>query len=290
MPPLQMVKILGDLAFAARGFQLPVSWRQPSGDPHAEQYGDALEPPDRVAVPALIPPWFQPHNRQRLHQSTCDEVGRAFKEVHDSMLDAVAFAHDMWRLQARFQNIQIMAVCALGAPGCLTGPELESSIKMAPSCAAWTGNRAAYRAAVAAGVSQCFKRWQDGVTVPGLPWYPAFAAFPGPMAPPMPNVPMPLIACISTGMTEILVPNRMGDAMTAAFDSELARNDPDGHHEALFASIALVLSLAFAMWLPMQQVMMVLGKGPIPTFAPPFVPVGPVVAGDIISLPGHLAI
>jgi hypothetical protein len=34
--------------------------------------------------------------------------------------------------------------------------------------------------------------------------------------------------------------------------------------------------------------MLVLGKGPIPTFAPPFVPVGPVVMGDNIAVPGHL--
>ena len=32
----------------------------------------------------------------------------------------------------------------------------------------------------------------------------------------------------------------------------------------------------------------VLGKGPIPTFAPPFVPVGPVMGGDNIAAPGHL--
>ena len=40
---------------------------------------------------------------------------------------------------------------------------------------------------------------------------------------------------------------------------------------------------------PQQQVMLVLGKGPIPTFAPPFVPVGPVVSGDNIAAPGHLS-
>ena len=51
---------------------------------------------------------------------------------------------------------------------------------------------------------------------------------------------------------------------------------------------ALVGLLAFMMWLPMQMVMLVLGRGPIPTFAPPYVPVGPVVAGSVISAPGHL--
>jgi hypothetical protein len=67
-----------------------------------------------------------------------------------------------------------------------------------------------------------------------------------------------------------------------------SREDPDKQHEALFDAIATVLALAFLMWLPMQQVMLVMGKGPCPAFAPPFVPVSPVVAGDNIAAPGHL--
>jgi hypothetical protein len=147
---------------------------------------------------------------------------------------------------------------------------------------------AKYRDAIAAGVSKCFKNWQDQVMVPGLPWYPAFAAFPGPMAPPMPNVPTPLIACPSTKMTDITMPDSMKQEMISAFDGGLKQKDKDKQHEALFDAVATVLALAFLMWLPMQQVMLVLGKGPIPTFAPPYVPVGPVIAGDNIAAPGHL--
>ena len=77
-------------------------------------------------------------------------------------------------------------------------PELESDIKNAPMVASFDGNKKKHRDAVAKGVSKCYKDWQDQVTVPGLPWYPAFAAFPGPMAPPMPNIPVPLIACPSS--------------------------------------------------------------------------------------------
>jgi hypothetical protein len=124
--------------------------------------------------------------------------------------------------------------------------------------------------------------------VPGLPWYPAFAAFPGPMAPPMPNIPTPLIACPSGMMAEIVAPNQMKQYMIDALDGDLKQKDKDKHHEGLFEAIATVLALAFMIWLPSQQVMLVLGKGPIPTFAPPFVPVGPVVGGDNISAPGHL--
>jgi len=124
--------------------------------------------------------------------------------------------------------------------------------------------------------------------VPGLPWYPAFVAFPGPMAPPMPNIPMPLICCPSAMMTEICMPNSMAKAMDDALDGDLKKKDKTKQYEALHDSIATVLALAFLMWLPMQQVMLVMGKGQIPTFAPPFVPVGPVVMGDNLPIPGHL--
>jgi hypothetical protein len=108
------------------------------------------------------------------------------------------------------------------------------------------------------------------------------------MAPPMPNIPTPLIACPSAKMTSIVMPSELKSAMIDALDGGLKKDDKDKQHEALFDAIATVLALAFLMWLPQQQVMLVLGKGQIPTFAPPFVPVGPVVGGDNISLPGHL--
>ena len=288
MPGLQFIKILGNLKFLSHQLKLPVSWSAPSGQDGSKQYGDSLKPTEKVAIPQLIPPWFMPAEPQKYFQDSCDKIGKEFKDFHDTMIDAVGFAHNMWKLQAKFQNLTIMAVSAIGTPGCLDGPELESNIKNAPMVASFTGNMAKHRDAVAKGVSKAFKNWQDQVTVPGLPWYPAFAAFPGPMAPPMPNVPMPLITCVSAKMTDIIMPDTMTKEMDDALDSGLKDKDPEKHYHALHDAIATVLSLAFLMWLPSQQVMLVLGKGQIPTFAPPFVPVGPVVGGDNISVPGHL--
>jgi len=76
--------------------------------------------------------------------------------------------------------------------------------------------------------------------------------------------------------------------MDDALDGDLKKKDKTKQYEALHDAIATVLALAFLMWLPMQQVMLVMGKGQIPTFAPPFVPVGPVVMGDNLPVPGHL--
>ncbi len=256
-----------------------------SGDPEAGQYGDSLEPSERIGVPSLIPPWFMPQNNNTYFQEACDDVGGTFKEVHDTMIDAVKFAHNLWRLEASITGLNIMGPVAVGPPGCLKGSKIEPKIKTFPGCAAWVGHKAKWRDAIAKGVSDSFKKWQDMVTVPGLPWYPAFAAFPGPMAPPMPNVPTPLIACPSAGMAKMTTP-MLKNAMCDAFDLD----DPDDHFGALAMAIGTAVGTAFLAWLPMQQCMNVMGKGPIPTFAPPYVPVGPVVGGDNLPIPGHLAV
>lgn len=288
MPGLSFIKILGNLKFLSHGLKLPVDWRAPSGDPAGKQYGDSIPLSEKLAIPTLIPPWFLPHEPNKYFVESCDKIGEGFKELHDTMLDAVGFGHNMWKLQAKFQDLKVMGPCAIGAPGCLQGPELEGLIKMFPGCAAWIGNKAKWRDAIAKGVSQCFKKWQDQVMVPGLPWYPAFVAFPGPMAPPMPNIPMPLIACPSPMMTEIVMPMSLASAMESALDGGIKKDDTDKHRDALFDAVATVLALSFMLWLPSQQVMLVMGKGPIPTFAPPFVPVGPVMMGDNLPIPGHL--
>jgi hypothetical protein len=291
MPPLTLLKPAGGAVFLSHGLKLPSQFQPAQGDPAQDHYKKAWKPEDKVAVPQLVPPWFMPaESGNKYYQDSCDRVGNDFKQFHDTMLDAVAYAHNMWRLQAKFQGLVIAAVSAVGKPGCLDGPELESNIKNAPMCMAFTGNKAKHRDAVAKGVSKCFKDWQDKVTVPGLPWYPLFAAFPGPMAPPTPNVPTPLAACVSPMMTSIVTPMQMKSAMSDALDGDLKRQDKDKQYEALHDAIATVLAAAFATWLPAQQVIGVMGKGPIPTFAPPYVPLGPVVGGDNLALPGHLAV
>jgi hypothetical protein len=285
MPGLTFIKILGNLKFFTHGLKLGTEWKSSHSIKDEAQFHAG----DRQAIPQLIPPWFMPAEiPNKYHQETCDKIGKEYKDFHDTMIDAVGFAHNMWKLQAKFTDLKVNALTALGTPGCLKGPELESLIKNAPQCAAFTGNKAKHRDAIAKGVSQCFKKWQDKVMVPGLPWYPAFVAFPGPMAPPMPNIPMPLIACVSAKVSDIITPSQMKKEMDDALDGGLKDQDPEKHYHALHDAIATVLSLAFLMWLPSQQVMLVLGKGPIPTFAPPFVPVGPVVGGDNLAIPGHL--
>lgn len=282
MPGLSFIKIIGHAIFMSKQKKLPINFDN--------KYFKDRHKADMGAAPKQLPiPWFMPAKPgYKPYQESCDKIGKDFADFHDAMVDAVGFSHNMWKLQAKFKDLKVNAVTVLGTPGCFDGPELESNIKNAPMCGSFTGNKAKYRDAVAKGVSKCFKDWMKSVTITGLPWTPAFAAFPGPQAPPMPNIPTPLIACIASKITTIGAPSDMKKAMIDALDGGMKDKDKDKQHEALFEAIATTLSIAFLMWMPMQQVMLVLCKGPIPTFAPPFVPVGPVVMGDNVAAPGHV--
>ena len=274
-----------DATFVAQMKRLPLDWKQPQGSPDAEHYQDSCTPQQHMGIPEpMCYYWTQSTNQ--FHIDSSKDIGKKYKDFCHNMLDGIKFAVDMWKLQAKFKDLKINAVTALGTPGCLDGPKLESLIKSAPSVApmsSWGKNIQKWIGAVAKGVSNCWAEWQSKVTVPGLPWYPAFAAFPGPMAPPMPNVPTPLIACPSAGMAK-MTPSMLKNAMC----DEFSLDDPDDQFGAMAMSMGTALATAFLAWLPSQQVMLVLGKGPIPTFAPPYVPVGPVVMGDNLPIPGHL--
>jgi len=272
MPSFSLIKPLGWAVFMSKGHKLPTKadWKQPSGDPAGNQYRDGIKAENWVAVPQGLP-LFTPQNPHKYHMDSCNTLGKQYKAFHDTMLDAVQFGHNLWRLQAKISGLIINGPVAVGKPGCLQGPELKNLIKTYPACILMMGNEGKF-------------------TVPGLPWYPAFAAFPGPQAPPMPNIPTPLSACISAQAAMMLMPNNLKKEMINALPQGLRDKDHDKHYETLFESIATAVSAGFAIWINAQMVMNVLGRGPIPTFAPPYVPVGPVVGGGNIAIPGHLAV
>ena len=204
--------------------------------------------------------------------------------ARNRLVNAVKHGHGLWRLQAKFRDLKIMAASAIGSPGCLDGPELGDLIDTYPDVQSLTGLEIEIYEAVRDGAAACFEAWRENVTVPGLPWYPAFVAYPGPMAPPTPNVPMPLMSCVSSQLGKF-TPTALSGAMKGALRDELKTDSVKG----MLDQIGQSLSAFLMTWLPSQQVMLVMGKGPVPSFAPPYVPVGPVVGGDNIATPGHLA-
>lgn len=213
-------------------------------------------------------------------QADCDfqrEVHDAYSNYIHQICRAICLAHTEWKMTARFEGVMVNGISATG--GRIVGSDLGGFIIANGPSTGLFGNASAWTRAIAKSIGDAWHEFMRNTTVPGLPWYPAFAAFPGPMAPPMPNVPTPMAALaynlytVSPMAIEQRIVCQMG---TGEFVAELA------------SAIAVAFSGAVSLWLPTQMVMLVMGKGPIPTFAPPYVPVGPVVGGDIISTPGHL--
>lgn len=283
MPSLAVpMKPLADSTFVAQGKRLPVGWSQPTGsaaDHYRMAFGDGEH-----SVATEPGCYFTPASTNRHHVDQCRLLGERFQFLCHGLLDGFSLAMDQWRGQAMFQGLVITGPVVTGGPGCLSGPELAPWIK-AQGLPDAQGHQLTWRDAIAEGLSACFADWQNQVTVPGLPWYPAFAAFPGPLAPPMPNVPMPLSSCSSSAAA------RMSAAgLKQAMCDQFGRQDQDDQFGALATAIGTAVSTAFTSWLSMQQVMGVLGTGPVPTFAPPLVPGGPVLGGSTIPAPGHLAV
>ncbi len=276
-PQASVVKNLAKLAFKANAIQLPMKWQQPQGAA-GKQYVDAFKPSERAVVPDPSK-LFIPASPNKYHVDTVKGISDKFEKYIDGICDAICSAWSTFQSSGTLVGVIVNALVAAG--GQLVGPPLTPLIlAQGPK---GTANEAKYTKTIATVIGTAWTQWQTAVKVPGLPWYPAFAACPSPVAPPMPNVPMPLMTIGAAGM--------------AAMEASLLKTqmigqlgDPQAqHHKELFDSIAQAVGTTFKLWLTSTMVTNVLGTGPVPTFAPPLVPVGPVLGGTANMTPGGLA-
>ena len=224
---------------------------------------------------ALVQPASRSPADLQLQSQVSDELSKYITAISK----AIVAAHDNWRQRAFLRGVQISGITAIG--GSISGPSLAEVLgPTGPSQGLW-GNAAAYTAAISNGLTAAWKEWEQSVRVPGLNWYPTFAAVPGPQAPPMTNIPTPMsqLAWSPVALS--------ADHMTMLISRALAKPGP--YSEQLFASVADGFSKNVAAWLPTQMIVGVLGKGPVPSFAPPYVPVAPVMGGNIVEVGPHFA-
>jgi hypothetical protein len=237
-------------------------------------------PLPQTAAPLPMPPaLFLAASNSAQDVANQKQYSQELSDYIDGICRALCNAHDQWRRLAYFRDVIINAVTAAG--GGLDGPGAQMVIiAFAPMTGA-LGWAQQYSSAIAAGIQDSWNNFQRCITVPGLPWYPSFVAVPSPVAPPTPNVPMPLITCASNSI--------MIEATMIRDSIKRKLGTPGPFSDQLFEAVAGAFSQAVKMWLPMQMITQVKGTGPVPTFAPPFIPAGPVVGGKVISEPGHLA-
>ena len=139
--------------------------------------------------------------------------------------------------------------------------------------------------ALARELGGAWRAWADGFRLSLAGAYPKLAAVPGPMAPPTPaSGAFPIARGTSAGEHRLSAAT-LSPRLIAALRVHAGR-DIAGMDSAITELTSWVES-SFRDWKLAAQVVGVMGKGPIPSFAPPYVPVGPVVMGDNVSGPGH---
>jgi hypothetical protein len=205
-----------------------------------------------------------------------DKAARSFaKDIHSG----IGYGLTMWRHQATLTGVVINSLVATG--GILNSPPLAPNIINSPFLASKTDKaQKKLISAIASSIETSWIAFCASVKVPGLPWYPAFAAFPGPVAPPMPNVPSPFTSL--THARGLIAPGLMKPMIRAKLF-------PDTSADPVIDAVMAAFDLSVGLMLTSMTVKLVMGSGPVPSFAPPYVPVGPVVGGVGNMMPGGFA-
>ena len=273
-PQASAMQQLARLKFTSFNIKVPQNWQNPSGDPDAKHYGDAFKPEEKTTAPGA-PPLFQPASMNKYHTDTqkmhIDKIGKFI----DGICSAICSAWSQWQSMSTLVGVVIAGPVA--SVGQIVGPPwtpliLASGPKETPMLLKYTN-------VVANVLGTAWLSFTATVKVPGMPWYPAFAAVPSPVAPPAPNIPCPFAALtqvpvsISANVLKMQMVGQLGDPM-APF------------HKELFEAISDAFEKSYNIWKASTMVTNVLGTGPVPTFAPPYVPVGPVVGGVGTMTPG----
>ncbi len=264
---------LAKLNFVAEMVQLPTDWR---GPPVADQYPQAFQPGELVVAPNSPMNLFREPTLNKYHVDTAKDVGQRFEKYIEGICKAICQGIGNWMKAATVVKVIINGPVGLVTPGSVLGPPLMPLILAHAPMVRPMEIR--YSLAIAQAFNIVWLPWH--MSISGMLTYPAFAAVTSPVAPPMPNVPMPLVALPSAAEASI-APVPLANLMM------MFLGDPTAMHaRPLFNSIAKAFFSVFQIFKASTLVQNVLGTGPVPTFAPPVVPVGPVVMGIGTGPPG----
>lgn len=270
-----MMKQFARLKFSSFGLKVPMNWQTPSGDPEGSQYTNAFKPEERNTAPdTVMPPLFMPATMNKYHTDTQKMHNAEIGKFIDGITAAICSAWGQWQSMASMAGVIINALTA--SVGQVIGPPLTPLIlaeapKSKPS-------EAKYSQVIATVIGNAWLAYTATIKIPGLPWYPAFAAAPAPVAPPMPNIPTPVVAL--TQVTAMLEVPMMKMQMAAMLADPMAP-----FHKELFEAVCDGFDKCFKIWQASTMITNVMGTGPVPSWTP-LSPAGPVVMGVGTMPPG----
>lgn len=254
------------LNFAGQGIKLPVDWTDMGA-----LYPKAFTPPELSAQSNPPDNLFHEPTLNRYHTDAARIRGKAMARYIDGISAAISDAICKWMRMASVLSALINGPIGTVLPNGVTGPLLKPFILAKGPRK--TEMEIEYSNAIAEALSNAWSQWQSGLS--GVLSYPAFAAAPMPMAPPTPNVPVPLITFASSG-ENMLSPTVLSRAMSAAMTK-------DGQHaQALFDALSNSFYTHFQTFKSSTMVTRVIGTGPVSV-----PPSGPVTGGSVVPTPGN---
>ncbi len=265
-PQGSMLSQLTKNNFSSKGIKVPMDWQDMGG-----QYPDSFKRNEKKVTPNAPGVLFGKPSYNKYHVNTSSDMNNYYHEYIDKICSAISSGIGKWMMMAKIVGVEINGSMGMLMPGNVMGPELSPLI-IATAPMRYRQERK-YSRAIANGLGKQWKLWHFGITGT-LNYPPLFDAYPGPMAPPTPNMPSPLMSLPSAGEAE-LAPDKLTKAMENFF------GDLDALYSSeLFESISKAFSSLFQTFKTSTTVSRVMGKGPVP------VPSGPVVKGSVVPAPG----
>jgi hypothetical protein len=187
----------------------------------------------------------------------------------DDLSETLSKALSLWSQTMMVEGVTINGPTAVFKPGNVKGLPLDALILVSDPPMN-TPKQAGYTRTFAEGLAENWELWHMGINA-SLPLYPKFASWPGPQAPPMPNLPM-LIQFLPSAGDKMMEQNQLMAAIANG-----SQGDPvaAGIYNAMTHAVVDI----FKLWKQTHLIRMLMGQGPVPTFAPPVVPAGPVQNG-----------
>jgi hypothetical protein len=276
-PQATLMKQAARAKFASFNLKVPENFQQPQGQ-DGDHYGQAFKPEEKSTSPGVsVPPLFTAHTMNKYHTDVQKMLTSKFGNFIDKTCEAICSTWSNWQSMATMSGVVVNAVTA--SLGVIAGPPwtpliLKDGAKANPS-------ELKYTQVIANVLGTAWQTYTATIKVPGMPWYPLFAMVTSPVAPPTANVPTPIAAL--TQVTAALMPMTLKNQMVAQLGDPKAM-----YHKELFEAICDAFDKMFKAWQLSTMVTNVMGTGPVPTFAPPYVPGGPVVGGVATMPPGGL--
>jgi hypothetical protein len=198
----------------------------------------------------------------------------AWRQILDAAQSSIARGVAEWSAAAQLTGGQVNASAVFLPPGSLVGGR-EFAAPVEKQLLA-TGAPEDVASTIAWLAWEVWASWSRS-------WYaslpravPSFVAVPAPSAPPVVLNPFPLRHGEAPGAVGI-----SRDTLEQVLERLLEKRWSDPPARKAMTELARWYSQAFENWYAHTEVRGLVASGPVPTFAPPYVPVGPVVNGIV---------